>query len=276
MAGSRSAAWFSALFVAALLLLAASALPPAGRAEEQARAVLSPAADVLGDLARPVGNLILRADEVDRLSTDNVALRLEVARLERELATLREQQVVSDAAAELLGSTRWSVDDALVAPVLLRDPSPGRLTTLIGRGADDGVRIGQPVLGPGGTLIGTVAEVESSRAWLRLLTDDDAAVAVVVQSSRTLGALVGTRDGLTLELVERGEDVAVGDILVTSSLGGRMPPGLVAGRVASVEVSPQELFQTIAVEPLSDPARLEHVLVLTSFRPATSGNEGVP
>jgi len=267
MAGSRSAAWFSALFVAALLLLAASALPPAGRVEEEARAVLSPLVGFLGDLARPAGNLVLRADEVDQLASDNASLRLEVERLERELATLREQQYASGTATELYDSTRWEPDEALVAPVLLRDPAPGRPAMLIGRGADDGVLNGQPVLGPGGTLIGVVSDVEPSRAWLRLLTDDDAAVTVVVQSSRTLGALVGTGDGLALELVERGEDVAVGDILVTSALGGRLPAGILAGRVTSVESQPQALFQTIAVEPLSDPRRLEQVLVLTSYRP---------
>jgi len=276
MAGSRSAAWFSALFVAALLLLAASALPPAGSVEEEARAVLSPAVGFLGDLARPVGNVVLRADEVDQLSADNASLRLEVERLERDLATIREQLSVDEAVAALFGTTRWSPDDALVAPVLLRDPAPGRPAMLIGRGADDGVRVGQPVLGPGGTLVGTVIEAEPSRSWLRLLTDDEAAVAVIVQSSRTLGALVGTNNGLTLELVERGQDVAVGDILVTSALGGRLPAGLVAGRVSSVESQPQALFQIIEVEPLTDPVRLEHVLVLTSYRPATPRLEPAP
>ncbi len=276
MAGSRSAAWFSALFVTALLLLGASTLPPAGPVEEQGRAVLAPAVTFLGDLARPVGNVVLRAGEVDQLSADNASLRLEVERLQRELATLREQQTVSEAAAALFEGARWDPTDALVAPIWFRDPAPGRAAVLIGRGADVGVLPGQPVLGPGGTLIGTIAEVESSRAWLRLLTDDDTAVAVMVQSSRTLGALVGTNDRLALELVERGADVAVGDILVTSALGGRLPPGLVAGRVTAVESSPQALFQTIAVEPLSDLQRLEQVLVLTSFRPATPEPDPAP
>lgn len=276
MAGSRSAVWFSALFAAAVLLLAASMLPPAGRVEEQSRAVLSPAVGFLGDLAQPFGNVVLRSGEVDQLATDNAALRLEVERLERELAGLREGQTASEAASELYGSNRWNPENALMAQVLLRDPAPGRPAILIGRGADDGVLLGQPVLGPGGTLVGTIAEVESNRSWLRLLTDDDAAVAVVVQSSRTIGALVGTSNGLALELVERGEDVAVGDVLVTSALGGRLPAGLVAGRVSSVVSQPQALFQTIEVEPLSDPQRLEHVLILTSFLPITPRTDTAP
>ena len=273
MAGSRSAAWFSALLVAALALLAASPLPPAGRAEEQARTLITPVVTFLGDLARPVANVVLRAGELDGLSGENARLRLEVERLERDLATLREQQTEAVAASALLDSARRSADEALVAPVLLRDPAPGRPGILIGSGADDGVLVGQPVLGPGGTLIGLIADVDASHAWLRLLTDGDAAVAVVVQSSRTPGALVGTGDALRLELVERGSDVAVGDLLVTSALGGRVPAGLLAGLVTSVESQPQDLFEAIRVEPLSDPRRLEHVLVLTSFRPISSRPE---
>lgn len=267
MAGSRSTVWFSALLVAALLLLAGSLLPPAGRAEEQARAVLTPLVAFLGDLARPAANTVLRAGEINELSAENASLRLEVERLERDLATLREQQSASVAASTLLSGARRSADEALVAPVLLRDPAPGRPGFLVGRGADDGVLVGQPVLGPGGTLIGLIADVEGGHAWARLLTDSDAAVAVVVQSSRTPGALVGTGDGLRLELVERGSNVAVGDLLVTSALGGRVPAGLLAGSVTAVASQPQDLFEAIAVEPLSDPQRLEQVLILTSFRP---------
>ena len=276
MVGSRSAAWFSALIAAGLLLLLTSLLPPAGRAEEQARALLSPVIGFLGDQARPVGNVILRAGEVNELSTENAALRLDVERLERELATLREQRTTTQAQSALLDSTRFSAEDALVASVLLADPSPGRTAILIERGANDGVRVGQPVLGPGGTLIGLIADVEPSHAWLRLLTDDDTAVAVIVQSSRVPGALVGTGDGLAVELVERGSDVAVGDLLVTSALGGRLPSGLIAGRVTAVDSQPQALFDTIAVEPLSDPRRLEHVLVLTEFRAAAPRLDSTP
>jgi rod shape-determining protein MreC len=272
MAGNRSAVWFSGLLATALLLLAASTLPPAGPVEEQARALLSPVVGALGDVARPGANLILRADELDHLSSENAALQLKVERLERDLATLRENQTAQEATTALFGGARQTPDDALIARVLVRDPAPGQTVLLIGRGADDGVLVGQPVLGPGGTLLGTITRVEDSHAWLRLVTDEDAAVAVVVQSSRTPGALVGTGDSLNLELVERGADVAVGDILVTSALGGRYPAGLVAGRITSVDSAPQDLFETIAVEPLSDPRRLEQVLVLTSFHPVLSAS----
>ncbi len=262
---SRNAVWLSALFVTALLLLAVSLSPPAGRAEEQTRALLNPVVNFLGDLTRPIANLVLHVGDVDNLSSENALLRLEVETLTSELATLREQQQTATAIVSLLASTQENSPDPIVASVLVRDSAPGRSEMLIDKGAANGIRLGQAVIGPGGTLIGLIIDVKESHAWIQLLTANKSAIAVVAQSSRTQGALVGTGTTLQLELVERGRDIAIDDILITSSLGGRLPSGLLAGRVTSVESEPQDLFEVISVEPLSDYQRIEHVLILTNF-----------
>ncbi len=61
-----------------------------------------------------------------------------------------------------------------------------------------------------------------------------------------------------------GAQVHTGDLVVTSPLGGKLPPGLLIGRVGSVESRPEELFEAIRVEPYTDYNRLLQVLVLTS------------
>jgi rod shape-determining protein MreC len=61
--------------------------------------------------------------------------------------------------------------------------------------------------------------------------------------------------------------VAVGDIVLTSGLGGVLPKGLVVGQVAEVERADYELFEPILVRPAVDFSRLELVLVLTEFDP---------
>ena len=270
---SRNAAWLSALFVTALLLLVASLSPPAGRAEEQARELLDPVVSFLGDLARPTADLILHAGEVEKLSSENALLRLEVEKLTSELATLREQQQTFNTIVSLLDSAQAISTDPIAASVIVRDSAPGRSEMLIDKGATNGIRLGQAALGPGGTLVGLITDVNESHAWIQLLTANKSAVAVVTQSSRTQGALVGTGTGLQLELVERGRDIAIGDVLVTSALGGRLPSGLLAGRVTSVKSQPQDFFEVISVEPLSDHQRTEHVLVLTNYHSPAQGLE---
>ena len=103
---------------------------------------------------------------------------------------------------------------------------------------------------------------------VRLLDDYASAVAAAVQQSRTPGALAGSTDGtLRLDFVANSAPVAVGDLVVTSPLGGRLPAGLLIGRVETVDGRAEELFQTIKVEPYTDYDRVEQVLVVTSFRP---------
>ena len=267
MAIGRSAAWFSALLIGAILMLAASALAPGGGVESQARDLVTPLVSAVQGVLRPISNVVFHAGQVRELSEENAALRLDLERLQAELGTFREQRAAVDAAATLLGTTSFEANELLVAQVLLRDPAPGQSTLLVARGSEDGVIEGQPVLGAGGTVVGVVADVEATRSWVRLLTHSDSSVAVVVQSSRVPGALEGGGGALTLEFVERGANVAVGDVVVTSALGGRLPPGLLAGRVASVDSQPQHLHARITVEPLSDLRRLEQVLIVTGFVP---------
>jgi rod shape-determining protein MreC len=267
MAIGRSAAWFSALLLGAILLLGASALAPAGGIESRARGLITPLVAAVQDTSHPISDVLSHAGQVRELSDENASLRLEVERLQAELGGFREQRMAVDAAAALLGATSFEADSLMAAQVLLRDPAPGQSTLLVGRGSENGVLAGQPVLGAGGTLVGVIASIEPTRSWVRLLTDGDSSVAVVVQSSRVPAALEGGRRGLTLEFVEHGANVVVGDVVVTSALGEHLPPGLLAGRVASVDSQPQDLHARITVEPLSDLLRLEQVLIVTGFVP---------
>lgn len=266
MTGVRNLAWLSAAFAAALLLLALAPIPIAGDVESRAAAIAAPAASVLRATARPISDVLLNAGQIGELSRENAALRQDLAQAQAEMTALREQRHAEEQASAL-DLAGGQLGTRVTAPVLLRDPAPSRQMLLIARGSADGVRVGQPVLGPGATLIGIVTAADDHRARVRLLHDADSAVAAVLQSSRTQGSLAGAGDGLRLDMVPSAIPVAAGDLVLTSALGGLLPPGLLVGRVAHVEARTEELFARIRVEPLVDYDRLEQVLVLTDFRP---------
>jgi rod shape-determining protein MreC len=69
-----------------------------------------------------------------------------------------------------------------------------------------------------------------------------------------------------MRYVPQEEDVATGDIVLTSGLGGLMPKGLVIGQVTEVQQREYETFQTATVRPAVDFTRLELALVITGFR----------
>ncbi|MEX2445887.1 MAG: rod shape-determining protein MreC [Dehalococcoidia bacterium] len=269
MVGARNAAWLLALLLASALLLALSALPQAGRLEAALSGIVAPVASSLRASVDPVADVLLHAGQIHVLSTENADLRRELARSEADLAALREERTRINLAAGLIAAVGDRADEFLPAAVLARDPAPGRQVLLIDRGRRDGVRLGQPVLGPGATLVGIVTHVDERQTRVRLLNDRDSAVATMVQSSRTPGSLLGTDEGLRLDLVPLGSGIAEGDVVLSSALGGLLPPGLLAGKVTSVTSQPQDLFETIEVEPLSDLTRVEQVLVMTGFTPGS-------
>lgn len=266
MTGARNLAWLSAASVVALLLLALAPIPLASDIESRAADLVAPAASALRATARPASDVLLNAGRLGELSRENAALRQDLAQAQAELTALREQRH-ADEQTDALDLAAGQLGARMTAPVLLRDPAAGRQLLLVGRGSADGVRVGQPVLGPGATLVGLVTAVDGHRARVRLLHDTDSAVAVALQSSRTQGSLAGTGDTLRIEMVPSITPVTAGDLVLTSALGGLLPPGLLVGRVAHAEARTEELFAFIRVEPLVDYDRLEQVLILTDFRP---------
>lgn len=265
MVDARSAARLTVLLALAALMLALSPLPVADDLEARLAAVVAPASRALHSVTRPAADVLLNAGQIRQLSEENAELRRAVARLETETAALREANIDAQQASALIAAVGDEASRYLPAAVVLRDPSPARRVILIDRGAADGVTAGQPVLGAGATLVGVVSRVEQRQATVRLLSDEGSAVTAVVQQSRVPGALAGGRGGLRLEFVPVGSPVASGDLVLTSSLGGRLPGGLLIGRVTAVHSREQDLFETVEVEPLTDYARLERVLILTDF-----------
>ena len=266
MTRARNLVWLSAAFAAALLLFVLAPVPIAGDIEARTAAIAAPIASALRATTRPISDVLLNAGQLGELSTENAALRQDFAQAQAELTALREQRR-ADEQTSALDLAAGQLGARVTAPVLLRDPAPGRQMLLISRGSADGLRVGQPVLGPGATLVGIVTAADDHRARVRLLHDADSAVTTVLQSTRTQGSLVGTGDGLRLDMVPSTIPVAAGDLVLTSALGGLLPPGLLIGRVAEVDARTEELFARIRVEPLVDYDRLEQVLVLTDFRP---------
>ena len=115
-------------------------------------------------------------------------------------------------------------------------------------------------------VVGQVVESASASSRVRLLTDENSSISAMIQSSRVQGMLNGSVTGqLKLTLVGTDQQVSVGDVVVTSGLGGVFPKGLPLGEVTSVESSPGALELDIVVEPYSHAESYEEVLVITSL-----------
>ncbi len=203
-----------------------------------------------------------------QLIQTNSQLEQRVAQLEAEVVTLREQAAEVDQLKALLGAARAAPENRyLAAQVIGRDTSPFLHYLILDQGSDAGVRRGMPVVNEKG-LVGRITEVSASASKLQLITDPDSVINARIQESRAEGILVGRPTG-ELEMIYISQDIqiTIGEIVVTSGLGGGFPPEILIGRVVSVHRRDYELYQTAIIEPRSDFTRLEMVLIITNFEP---------
>ncbi len=111
--------------------------------------------------------------------------------------------------------------------------------------------VGEAV-GTGRILLGTVIEAKNDLAVVQLVTHEASALpAMVSNKEATIGIASGTGGSwMEFSYVPKGSDVHVGDVVVTSGLGGNMLRGLVLGTVREVIDADPSPFYRIKMEPL--------------------------
>lgn len=202
------------------------------------------------------------------LRQENTALREEVARLQGQILQYQRQVSETQALAALVNFSRSNPENVYAAAsVIGRDPSPFLHYIIIDKGSADGIRRGMPVITDQG-LVGRVDAVISNAARVQLITDPSSAVNVRLEKAEREVVLVGSVSGdLSLELVAQDVTLEVGDILLTSGLGGGYPSDLIVGQILNVRKRDSDIFQQATIQPVVDFSALKIVLVVTDFRP---------
>jgi len=191
----------------------------------------------------------------------NTELQEEVTRLQMDLQKLQEAGLQNDRLRSLLDLKDGMGVPSRAASVIGNNSRGISRTLLLDRGSNDGIAPNMPVVSAQG-VVGRVWTVTPMVSKIQLITDVDAGTAVLVQRTRVQGILVGRGSELcALEYVSMHDEVAKGDLLVTSGLDGIYPRGLPVGRVETVEPG-RGILRSITVEPRVQFNRLEEVLVL--------------
>jgi rod shape-determining protein MreC len=142
-----------------------------------------------------------------------------------------------------------------------RDPFTQKI--VIGRGSQQGVNDGSPVVNEDG-VIGQVTRVFPLQSEVTLLTDKDQAVPVQIVRTGLRSVIYGTPkgDSLDLRFVPISADVLAGDELVTSGLDGVYPPGLPVAKVVRVDKQADTAFARVICVPIAQVRGARQLLVL--------------
>ncbi len=215
-----------------------------------------------------IHDMITVPRDVASLQQKNAALQAQVTQLQSQVIELQQQLSEAQVLYSLLDFARARPDNQYVAAsVIGRDTNPFISYILIDQGSDAGLRHGMPVVTNQG-LVGRIDAVTAGGARVQLITDVGSVVNIRVQSSQVEASMIGSVTGdLSLEMLPTNARLSVGDVVLTSGLGGSYPANIFVGQVSSVSQSAGELSETVIVQPIVDFSSLKAVLVITNFTP---------
>ena len=200
-----------------------------------------------------------------QLQRENLALSNQVRLLERRVQKLASTVAENKRLKELMNSSEIVDDRVIVAEIVGVDPDPYRHEVIINKGRNDGLYEGQAVLDADG-LMGQIIEVGPMTSRALLISDSTHGLPVHANRNgvRAIAVGAGILDKLRLIHVPDTADLEVGDLLVSSGLGGRFPKGYPVGIVSKVSHDPGQPFAIVEARPTAHLDRSRYVLLVFS------------
>jgi rod shape-determining protein MreC len=220
--------------------------------------VMKPAARVSGFIEDARDNYL----NLVGVRQENLRMREEVKGLNARLVAAGETELLKQRLEKLLAMKSTVKAPVLAASVVGEDLSSWFRTVVIDQGSSSGIIEGMSVVAADG-VVGQIIKVAPATSRVLLLTDHTSGIAATIQRSRARGVVKGKGEGLcSLEFTTREEDVKVGDMVITSGIGGVFLKGIPIGEVTMVKRGEYGIFQTVTIRPVVNISHLEEVLVV--------------
>lgn len=211
-----------------------------------------------------------RADarDADNLQAIAAQWREELLLAQAQLAGVSALEAENNRLRELLSASARIQVQFQVVDVARRDLHPYPQRAVLQAGRRDGLAVGQPVLGRAG-ILGQIRSVTEDEAVLTLATEADHAIPALLQrnGAKTIVHGTGGREKLRVSWLPQNTDIRVGDLLVSSGLGGRFPPDYPLAEITRVTIEPGERFLLVEARPLADIAMNPEVIVVSVTAP---------
>ncbi|RKZ70255.1 MAG: rod shape-determining protein MreC [Gammaproteobacteria bacterium] len=198
-----------------------------------------------------------------RLVEENALLRDEQLVLSSKIQKFEILEAENERLREMLESSKRLDERVLIAKLLAVDLQPFRHQIVINKGQREGVYDGQPIVDANGVM-GQIVHVGPFSSTVLLLTDPTHAIPVQVNRNGLRSVAVGTGQNhvLQLEHLSNNVDIKEGDLVVSSGLGSRFPPGYPVGVVQTISRVPGEPFAKVTILPSAQLEKSREVLLV--------------
>ncbi|MGL5977614.1 MAG: rod shape-determining protein MreC [Erysipelotrichaceae bacterium] len=217
-----------------------------------------------------IGNVVDDFQTLWSVKEENEALRRQLSQIQFDAFQYKETSLQLEELKELMDINNLYDDfDQVSANVILRDQEMWNNTLLVDVGANKNIQKDMAVISSKG-LIGKVEEVYDNTAKIKLLTtlDNSNKVSVkITYDDTSVDAVLERYDidrkSFVLRLFSNNDDIAVGDAVVTSGMGGVFPPGINVGKINEIVNLNNKLGKTIYVTPDADFENFQYVTIIT-------------
>ena len=235
--------------------------------------ILNPVTYALQKVTSPFQSIIYKTfTGFEFLGTSNRIKKLEAENLDlvSRLSDQKKMQNENSALSDQFQATFPKSSDLLPADVVgAPDFIPGFSlpeTIIINRGTNDGAKVGQAVVFKN-NLIGKITKANNFLSEVTLVTNSNSSFTAKTSSGGVLGVVKGQGGGqIILDNVLLSDDLKNSDLVLTNgdinTNGEGYPPGLVVGKIISVDKRPSALFQRAQLETFLDFSKLTTVFIL--------------
>ena len=194
---------------------------------------------------------------------ENGLIRKRVAELEEENHQMKEMLLANERLRKLLQFRERMSTSMIAAEVIGQDPTSWFKSLTLNKGQREGVQKGMAVILPEG-VVGQILKAAPHYSTVLLITDYNSAIDAIVQRTRAKAIVEGKEENrCEMKYLLRTEEVVVGDLVVTSGLGGIFPKGLMVGEIRKVEKKSHGVFQYAELAPSVDLTKLEEVFIIS-------------
>ncbi len=242
----------------------------------------SPISNFFGAVFRPLQSAILGLTdgvasyygyiyEFDAIQAENEQLRLQIARMEESARLSQKTNEENERLRKMLGLSERRRDLTVeLCGITSWDSSNWASTFTINRGAADGIDPYDCVMTEENFMVGYVSRVEAHWSTVTTVIDTDMEAGAVIFRTGQTGVAEGNFDAMRQGLLQmtylpKDIDLQIGDLVMTSGIGGVYPGELVLGTVTEVRTAETGISMVASVTPAVDFSRLKQVFVVKEF-----------